>query len=759
MSRRTVIAAAIAVLAALLFVGSASAATRPRRVVVVLAPYMTWDDVLSGAMPQTRALAEDGVVGAMNVRSGTVGAGAPTLARGALMFSAGASTLSDIKALEGYDSAEVVGSTPAAGLYRLLFARSPGDARVLYLGSPRQAIANSRTSSNALIGALGQAMRDGGLLTAAVGNSDPGLDILELEHSRPAAIAAADVNGLIDLGQVSASLLASDAASPYGVRTDQPALESAYAGAASAGARFIVVDPGDLARAYALSSSTTSEAAAATKVGALRSTDNVVGMVARTMTRDDLLVVLAPAVPEVKDQPPGFAPVILSGALDPAAPARAGLVNAPSTRRVGVCTIMDVTATLVDAAGVGSAPEMIGSPIRGTGDASLAERVTLLGRLNSTALSVEGIRTSTLNIYITLTIIMLLVAAAFVGERGRMLPQRARGLTRALLMLSLAFAPAGLLMFTIVRWPSSPVVAAVTLVGTAVLIWAITLYATRGRRLGVAMLSMTALTTAVLVVDQWLGAPLSYAGIFGYSPLFGARYYGIGNEMAGALLGSSMVSGALVLDLFRDRPWASMARRVGWPVLGAVIVVTTAAPFLGANIGAVAWMTVGFLVSGLVLAGKRVLTWRNAAIAVALVLMLLVAATAIDVLGGAGGTHLGRAASGTGQNGADVLLSIVSRKAETNMRIFGRTNWTWLLLAVLVVLGYMRWRPKGEFAVTLARYPALAAAMAGSLAAGLVGYFTEDSGIIIPALALLPIGVAVLDVMLASTEANGGESG
>jgi O-antigen ligase len=78
----------------------------------------------------------------------------------------------------------------------------------------------------------------------------------------------------------------------------------------------------------------------------------------------------------------------------------------------------------------------------------------------------------------------------------------------------------------------------------------------------------------------------------------------------------------------------------------------------------------------------------------------------------------------------------------------GRTNWTWLLVAVLALLGYMRWRPRGEFAEMLKRYPAFSVAIAAALFAGVIGYFTEDSGIIIPALMFIPVGVTALYLML-----------
>ena len=755
MPRRIAIAAAMLVLAALLFVGTASAAAaKPAgRIVVVLTPYMTWSDVLTGPMPQLRAVAEKGVVGDMNVRSGAVGAGAPTISRGALMLSAGASALAVSSAFEAYDATESVGSFAARDVYERLFGRSSGDAAVLYLGTAEQSAANLQTTLGNRIGALGDAMEAGGFRTGAVGNSDPGFNATPVQRSRPAAIVAADAAGIVPVGEVSASLLVTDVAAPYGVRTDRLRLMAAYRSAVDADGRFIVVDPGDLTRAYVMASAATTSAAETARREALRDADQVIGAIARELSSSDLLVVLAPVVPEVVDEPPVFAPLVLSGA----GMSGSGIVKTASTQRDGVCTIMDVSATLCAAAGVPRPAEMVGSVIEGTGGGSLDDRVASLMRMNDTAVAIESIRTTAANTYITLTIVILFASAIAASSGGRRLPGWVRKVLRSLLLLSLSFAPAGLLMFALVRWPSTPVAAALWLMATALAVWALALVAGRGRSIGTSLMVLSGLTTLVLLADQWLGAPLSFTGVFGYSPLFGARYYGIGNEMAGMLMGSAMVSVALVLDLYRDRPWAGALRRYGWPTMAVIVTATTAAPFLGANVGAIAWMTAGFFAGWLLLNGHRLLSWRNVAIAAAIVVVLLVAASAADLLGSGGGTHLSRAISGVEQSGPAALWTIVARKAETNMRVLGRTNWTWLLVAVLALLGYMRWRPKGEFADMLKRYPAVSAAMAASLVGGLVGYFTEDSGILIPALAMLPVGVAALHLMMSRADSSGGE--
>lgn len=767
MSRRMTIAAATITVAALLISGllvvandrAAWAASGARgRAFIVLAPYLTWDDVLKGPMPATRKLAEDGMVADMNVRSGATGAGAPTLTKGALLLSAGASVLADAKALPPLARGESLDGAGAADLYRSVFGRTPGDAAVLFAGAPRQELANERSTAVTRLGALGGAVRRAGGLTVAIGTSDPGVSAPSDALSRPAGIVASDERGLVDLGDVSAALLTTDVAAPFGVRTDRGRLEAAIASAGRAtagGPALVVIDPGDLSRAYDWASLATTPTAAARRTEAVTATDRAVAAVMRQVGPNDVVAVIPLVVPEVPDLPSAFAPLIIHGA------GLRGLAVTSSTHRTGVCTIMDVARTLLDAIGATAPPEMIGSPISGTGaGAPLEARAALLTAMNDTAVAVEAVRANAVNWFITGSVIVLLGSALLLFRGAPNVPAIVwRGARLALLLLPCVLV-GGMLQFALWRWPASPAAVVITLVVAAVGVWAGALALARGREPQLPLAVVTGLTAATLLVDQWLGAPLSYASVFGYAPLFGARYYGIGNEMAGLLLGSAMTCVALVLDTWRDAAWVPVLRRWGWVVLGAVVTLTAAAPFFGANVGAVAWMTVGFTVAWLMLNGRRVWTWRNAILLVVVIALVVAGLSVVDLVGGAGkSTHLGRAVSAAGgEGGLASIAALVARKAETNLRVLGRTNWTWLLVAVLLLLGYMRWRPRGEFAAMLRRHPAFSAVLGAALFAGIVGNFTEDSGVIIPALIMLPVGVTALYLMLDGSKRRPGEA-
>jgi len=731
---------------------AAAAEANTRQVVIVLAPYLTWDDIMSDAMPVTRRLAEGSTVGNMNIRSSTRFAPNPPQVHIAVTMSAGSPAAYDLTAPSAYNLEQRLEVGTAGEAYRRSMGAEPGESAIAYLGLARVLRANTLSTLSTVPGALGQAIADAGGATAAIGNSDGGYAEGEMYRSRPAAILAMDANGLLDFGDVSTSMLVESADSPYGVATDLNALQAAYLDALTrlevhGGPGLLVIDPGDSERAFNFTEDASARAAESHRLAAAATVDEVVARALAGLPDDALLVVLSTGQTRPSAGPSGFGPVIISGEGY-----EAGLVSSPSTHRKGLMTDLDVTATVLGALGIERPVEVLGNPTTAgwtNGDAEL--RFDYLRSLNATAVAVDTVRPAVQNSYITITVIVLLGCAALLRPMQRALGGWGRHVARAfglLILLLLAMPVAATLMYLFVPRPQTPVTVAMLFLAVTLAVWALSVVVDHYRGSAAALAVVGLLTVVVLLGDQLFGAPLSFSGMFSYSPLLGARYYGLGNEGASIIVGGGLAGFALLLDGFRDRAWTRPLRLYGPIVLGILVVALSAAPFWGANVGVVAWGTVAFSILWVHLNGKRI-TWRTVAAMLGMIVLAIAAFSFYESLAASGAqTHLGRAWESAGTGGISELWLIVARKAETNWRVLRATNWSILMIAILAFLGFMRWRPHGVFAETLKDYPSFAVAMTASLWGSLVGYFTEDSGIVIPALVMLYVTGSLLHVML-----------
>jgi len=624
---------------------------------------------------------------------------------------------------------------------------------VVYLGLPRTIIANDIPTLETVPGALGQAVVDAGGVTAAIGNSDGGVAAGDPIRSRPAAILAMDAYGLVRYGDVSSDMIAEDVTAPFGIKTDLGQMTAEYQRvmrqlAVENGPGLVVLDAGDAERAYRYAADVVPDVAEAQRREALRTLDAVVEMALAGLPDDGVLMILSNGQRRPESGPAGFGPALIGGpGFD------GGFVSSSSTHREGLMTDLDVSATVLSLLGIDRPVSIRGNAVTGVGaDDPLGTRVERLVAMNDTAVAVDTVRLPIQTGYIAVTVAVLLGCAALLGRMRRFSDSWGGRLSRAfqhVILLLLSMPLAATVMFLIVPRPDSPAVVVALFLLTSALVWVVALFVQRrwGSALALAVVGLG--SAAVLLADQLFGAPLSYSGLFSYSPLLGARYYGLGNEGASIVVGGALAGLALLADAGREAPWASRLRAWGPAIAGLAIVLVAAAPFLGANVGVVAWGTAAFGILWLGLNGRR-MTPGWFLLGVAIVIAFVGAFSLYDLSSGVTQTHLGRAWQSAGAGGVEELWRIVVRKAETNWRVLRATNWSILMIAILIFLGYMRWRPHGIFAETLAAYPAFGAAVTAALWGSLVGYFTEDSGIVIPALVMLYITGSLLHLMLSS---------
>jgi hypothetical protein len=305
---------------------------------------------------------------------------------------------------------------------------------------------------------------------------------------------------------------------------------------------------------------------------------------------------------------------------------------------------------------------------------------------------------------------------------------------RVLLLVVLSAAPAAWLALLVARFPASVGAAAIAF-GIAWLATSVAAVAiARLTRPEAALFALAASAALLVVLDQWFGDPLQ-SGLFSYSVRAGWRYYGIGNEGSALALGAALAALGLACDHAAASRWAVPMRHYAIPAAGAVLLVTAAAPFAGANAGVAVWGAVALVVAWLRV-NRIPLSARTVAWTAAVIVLLVGALAAVELLGIGGGTHIGRFFSTIGQDRSGAW-ELIRRKALNNVGYVTQTPYSFLAVAIAAGLALERFVAPKPLARALSTYPGYAGALVGVIAGSIIAMMTEDSGVVMPALMLL----------------------
>jgi hypothetical protein len=393
-----------------------------------------------------------------------------------------------------------------------------------------------------------------------------------------------------------------------------------------------------------------------------------------------------------------------------------GNLTSDSTRTDGYVLSTDVAPTILEHLGIEVPSQMSGQAIRSEGSVdpaaieALAERLDVISSRRGPVIGLS-----------LLAWVLALLAAALAG--GRAWARRAA----RLVALSVVYLPLVLLLgaaLELGEWGEAVLVA----VGSPLLA-ALTQAALRGYRPIAAAAAATVLAYAIDVVA---GSPLTSLSLLGPNPGLGVRFYGIGNELE-ALLGVLVVAGT-------GAAIAGFAPRLGrrgaaaaFLLAGVVSAFVFAAGRFGADVGAAIVLPVGAAVAAALLAGRL---RRGSLAPIAAAPLLALAALALLDLATGANAHLTRSVLDAG--GLGDLGDVAQRRLELSAHSFTRP----ILLALLPIVA------AAAAAATLRRdrlrlwlhgQPALAAGMAGALAATVVGTLANDSGALV-----LEVGAAYL---------------
>ena len=430
---------------------------------------------------------------------------------------------------------------------------------------------------------------------------------------------------------------------------------------------------------------------------------------------------------------------------------RAGLLESASTRQPGLVVLTDLTPTILGWLGQPVPPGLVGAQLTRGDRGALPGTVKALTARDTA----EQVWRSTHNQFFWA---YALADAAVLAAIGLLFwgaaPQRRRRRARCWRVAGVfaVSVPAGTFLAGLAPWPQQTHPAAClygVAVALALVIGGAALAVTRRRDTLAPFGIICLFTVAVLGLDVMTGSRLQLETPFGLSVTEAGRFYGIGNEALG-IYGITALFGAAWLALSFLHRYPSSRR----PALAAVAAVAVFAVFasgwpgFGGKAGGTIAMVPCFALLLMAVAGVR-FTWRRLVLAAVSGLALFAVFALVSyftrVTGKSDiGTFAGNTLHG---NGGSLLL----RKIHANLGSLSVNMFSPLIPVVVVVTGLMLCRPAWFGLKTMplayAAEPLLRPVLAVLWLMPVLGWFADDSGVIVPAAALplvLPLGIAAL---------------
>ncbi|MHB9108849.1 MAG: hypothetical protein ACYDCO_17500 [Armatimonadota bacterium] len=727
-------------LALILALGAALAAPAPAKyeiVVLVAMDGVSVDELAGWKLPVYRELFNQGAVALLNNRT----AEAPIRESNAATLSAGARAY-------GYE----LESNPRNGSGLLAYARMGANAdewvdgvlgvdllkhntgagasmqAVVHPGIPALNRINDSLRYQVTPGLLGEALQKAGVQTGAFGNADRGK-----ERDRSISLIAMNTAGWADFGDVGdgSTLTASDR--PFGLRANYPFYLGAL-GSLPAGKYFIVIDAGDGARLEAVKPYLKPERYDALKRQAAEECGRFVQALHRQLgeraVRHRIILLNVAPSNDALERGDQLSPALMLGS-----DVVTGMMTSPSTRRPGLVLNTDLTASVLSfynvklPAGLRGNPAMVAPGISG-----FSRLVTTNRQMVATYMA----RGPVIKGYLFVLAVSLLgsLALLLAGERARRFrvlvqaEQLLRPLLIAVMLGPLVFlAAAALHIYG--TFPTALFVTAVSLAAAVALHrWV------RDLRLIFAVIGLTALA---LCIDVLAGVPLLRQSMYSYDPIAGIRFYGLGNESAGALIGTSLLGVFALLDYCKASRW--------WLIPAGIfflwLVVLDAAPMWGADFGGILAGLAGY---GIALLKARGAITRRVLVSASVGALVIFGALIVHnlMLPPESQSHVERTFWQAREHGTGMLVETAVRKWSMNLHLMQSSWWAFALASLLTVVIVVFFRPAGILRRALRPHPLLNAAFVGNLAAMLVALCTNDSGVVMAAVGILYLAAPLL---------------
>ncbi len=715
---------------------------------VLIVDQLSVSDIIHTDLPNLRRLLDEGAAGLMN----TATAGATSPENAAVTIGAGARALGPAASAQAFDAKAPIAPIKGVSQTSEVFAQVPFDsersdlplatAELVYMRRTGRRTsgeivnlsiieilsANRASAYEPVPGSLGSALLEAGVEISYFGNADTNLP------KRHMTAIFMDRWGVIPRGSVQTPVV-QDADSVFGIRTDYDYLSAIIhdklKGSTQDGAdrEVIAMEIGDLARLYDAHLSYSEPSVTEVRDQVLERLDALVGVALSQADNEDRVMLLVPTPPRHDIALGNTFTLLVLWAGDGS---MRGVLTSATTRRKGIVANLDVAPTILGAFGIEPPESFDGNAVEAEATSDVAGLLlTQLERATATGIQRRVILRPIVGAYILAYVIALI----YVILRPDVLWLQKALLTALVLM---AFMPLALLLIAVfdLRGVYQALCAAVVL---ALAMSLVVQKASSNPVLPIAVVSLA--TATAITIDAYTGTNLIQNSVLGYDPMAGARFYGIGNEYMGVLVGSTLMGTTAMLDVSERSAywWRPLAIAIYIAVL-----LTIALPMVGANVGGAITAAVSMPVTALLIYRER-LTRRGIFFALALPVLVVGVMIVLDLYLNPGGpSHLGRSVRLIDANGIYEAIEIIKRKLQMNLKLFRYSVWSRALVVGLAAVAWLLYRPTPLIRRIKDRHRGTVKGLTGTTVAALVVLLFNDSGVVAGALVLHYAAVAIL---------------
>lgn len=588
-------------------------------------------------------------------------------------------------------------------------------------------------SYGSVLGSLGQTLSNKNLKASVIGNADR-VNNGELMINRNIALMAMDNIGRVDDGNVD-DINIKDNTMPYGIRTDYDKLKSETKKFYD-NSDVLFVELGDTYRLDDYKNYLNDETYNNMKKNIYKNIDSYLEEVFKMVNENDTIYIMSafPSKEDYKKQK-RLSPIIKFEGSEK------GVLKSATTRRNGVVGNIDIGVDILSKFGLEN-KKMVGRKFE---EVNKANNIDFINHEFDKMVSMLGVRMPIVNITVGIVASACIICTILLAFFREKLPKKEltfnvlKEFIKLGILIPLAFIVSPIFNFST---QASITLGIVGILGVLYLIGKIFFKDDIKH-----MAFFSILTIIVIVVDSIFGTQLMKNNIMSYDTIIGARYYGVGNEYEGITIGCAVFAMSVLVNYKKIPKWIIV-------VASLIILITSAYPSMGANVGGAISGSVAFTLF-LLLAFDVQMDLKKSILLSLVPVMIVCIFGVLDIVSNSQ-SHLSGFINQISVNGPIAIIQTFTRKIQMNVDIATSNI---LIVVALVVAGYMTkfiFKPANHLKKLSEKYPYIFKGFVATTVGCIVALIFNDSGVVAAATAsiyiVIPIIIMSVDMMIFDKE-------